>query len=205
MALCVLLPVAWFVAVTRFTPLSAREWSPAFTAFIQPCIQHAALRLLVLLLPVTLARWRLGRRGVALGLAGKWLWADALCLGLVALALPLAGSLRIVGSETLLVWSALIMLGIPLAWLLALAAKLFLSSPGCALRRTVVARTVLPAWTFAMLLWGLALPFPHAEERYWTQRNEVTKVSPGAAGWTRYEARIIPIFRQETRELLEFR
>ncbi|MCU0780856.1 MAG: hypothetical protein MUF04_07115, partial [Akkermansiaceae bacterium] len=59
----VLVPVAWFVAVTRFTPLSAREWSVMMTLGLQPAGQHFALRLLVLLVPLTVIRQLLGRRG----------------------------------------------------------------------------------------------------------------------------------------------
>ncbi|MCF7732124.1 MAG: hypothetical protein K9N23_10570 [Akkermansiaceae bacterium] len=53
------------------------------------------------------------------------------------------------------------------------------------------------------LLGGLALPFHHAEERYWTQADDLTRVPPDVVAWNRYEGDLLPILRQETMELLK--
>ena len=199
----VLLPLAWFVIITRFTPLTARSWALSYNDLPLMTIQHATLWLLILLAPITLARWCLGRRGAAIGMRGRRLWLDAVYLGLLALALPLAGWEVMVMSDDLLIPTTLCLLGIPALRLLVLIGKFLLPSAGGSLRRAVAARAVVPAWIFAMLLCGLALPFHHAEERYWTQSDDLTRVPPDVVAWSRYEGDLLPILRQETTELLK--
>lgn len=199
----VLAPVAWFVVVTRCTPLSAREWSVMMTQGLQPAGQHLALRLLLLLVPLTLARHLLGRRGAGLGLAGPRLTLDWLAIVLAALAVPAFG---LVGwwlrSVPAVVAVALVFLGLPLLWLLVLAVKFAFASRPQALRRATVGAAVAPAWVSAMLLCGLALPVHQAEECHWVRADQLFGTFPDLPVVHRYEALLVERLRAETTELL---
>jgi hypothetical protein len=63
----VLLPFLFYLAIYRLTPLGARDWSIAASAFLVPSGQVAAMGFLMIVLPGLVARWRLGRRGAMLG------------------------------------------------------------------------------------------------------------------------------------------
>ena len=199
----VLVPVAWFVAVTRLTPLSAREWSVMMTQGLQPAGQHLALRLLLLLVPLAAARHLLGRRCAAVGLAGPRLTLVWIAIALAALAVPAFG---LVGwwlrSAPAVVAVAVVLLGLPLLWLLVLAVKFAFASRPHALRRATVGAAVAPAWVFAMLLCGLALPVHQAEERHWVRAGHLFATPPDLPVVHRYEALLVERLRAETTELL---
>ena len=74
----IVLPFVWQFVIQRLTPMGARDWSIAASGFLVPSGQVAATGFLMVVLPVLIARWRLGKRGrcsagrkAALGRVGR--------------------------------------------------------------------------------------------------------------------------------------
>ena len=71
-----------------------------------------------------------------------------------------------------------------------------------ALRRATLARIVLPAWIFGMLIFALTIPFHYAEERHWIQQDSLLAIPAGTIGPTRYEWEVTQILREELLQML---
>jgi hypothetical protein len=200
----VLAPIGWYVLITRFTSLSAREWAIMRTLCVQSAAQHFALFLMLVLVPLALARWRVAARGRLLGLAAsgrKWDW---LAVGSVALAVPVFGLERTVCSSfERISLAAVLLLGWPVLRELVMAWRHSRSSSPRLLRHHAVARAALPAWVFAMLLCGIALRVHEAEERHWVQANRLMEPPPDQPVMSRYEGDLVKVLRAETVELFK--
>lgn len=200
----VLAPIGWFVLITRFTPLSAREWAIMRTLCVQSAAQHVALLLLLVLVPLALARWRVAARGRLLGLAAsgrKWDW---LAVGSVALAVPVFGLDRTVCSSfERITLAAVLLFGWPVLRESVMAWRHSRPSSPHVLWHYAVARAALPGWVFAMLLCGIALRVHEAEERHWVRANRLMEVPPDQPVMSRYEAELVKVLRAETAELLK--
>ncbi len=88
----VVLPWLWFLAFTRLTPLGTRDWSLRASNFAAPAFQYGALLVLTVLLPVTLARWRIRLRAGSVGLSARRQWGVWLGPVAVAVLVPIAGA-----------------------------------------------------------------------------------------------------------------
>ena len=190
-------PVLWYLAITRLTPLSAREWSLGQSGFLLPICQKAALPLLLACLPLALAEWRLGRLGAAFGLETPRRWLGWWAAGAAALAIPALGAAaygRELGFQVLVVG----LLGGPVCALLAPEFRRASWTKHHALRRATVVRMAVPAWLCAMLLCALALPFHYAEERHWVREDRVLEVPADRPAMSRYEAQLVPLLQAET-------
>jgi hypothetical protein len=194
-------PVLWYLAVTRLTPLSAREWSLGSSGFLLPVFQKLALVLLLMLLPLVVAGWRLGKRGAVFGLVGPWPGLGWLAAGAAALAIPALG-LMVYGSESSFLAIAVVLLGGPSCWYLGAMFQYAAGRKSQDLRRAAVVRAAVPAWHCTMLLCALALPLHHAEERHWTRRDELLAVPPDRPALSGYEARLASILREETLDMM---
>ncbi len=193
----VVAPVLWYLAITRLTPLSAREWSLGQSGFLLPICQKAALPLLLACLPLALAEWRLGLRGAGFGLETSRRWLGWWAAGAAALAIPALGAAAC-GLELGLPLLAAGLLGGPLCWLLAPEFRRAAWAKRHALRRATVARMAVPAWLCAMLLCALALPFHYAEERQWLGEDRLLEVPAEIPAMSRYEAQLVPLLRADT-------
>lgn len=199
----VVAPVAWYLAITRLTPLSAREWSLlGSSGFLLPIFQKAALMFLLASLPLVVAGWRLGQRGAAFGLAGRHQRLGWLAVGAAAAAIPVLGA--VMGLRVLPEWMfqalAAILLGLPCCWLLGVMFAYTAGAKTQELRRTTVGRMAVPAWLCGMVGCALALPLHHAEERYWFRQDQLLAIPADTPALSRYEARLVPLLRAETLE-----
>ena len=210
----VVLPLVWYVGVTRLTPLSAREWSLTHTGILLPLYQKAALALLLVIGPLVMAGWRLGKRGTVVGFALTRSWPGWLAVAAAALAIPGLGGLvlfasepdgKLVASSGWLIppwwWfqgGAGLLVGLPLCWLVAVIFQSLGRAKNHQLRRATVARAAVPGWLCGMLLAALALPLHQAEERYWFSRETLHKVPLDRAVFSEYEARVALTLRAET-------
>lgn len=95
----VVLPFLFYLAIYRLTPLGARDWSIAASAFIVPAGQVASMGFLMIVLPVLVARWRLGKRGAMLGWRDGDAWMGWTGVACGVLALPIFGSTFMVEGE----------------------------------------------------------------------------------------------------------
>jgi hypothetical protein len=198
----VMLPVLWYLTITRLTPLSAREWSPRMTDFIQPVCQFSSLLALTVILPVVIATKCLGKRGAAFGLTNHRPWFGWLAAGCAALAIPAFGVMGY-GRERLFLNAAALLLGVAVLWLLVGFIRNVLGRPVHALRRATLARLVLPAWILGMLGFALAVPLLYDTERHWIQHDRLLEIAADAPSLSRYEYAVTQVLRAELLELID--
>ena len=197
-------PVVWFVWVTRYTPLSARESAIMRTLLVQPGLQYGALLWMIILTPLAVARWRVARRCRTLGMTVpglRWDWLGAVC---AALAVPLFGlggtwwfRMEILGP------GVLVLFGWPMLRMLVQTWNCSRKDSPHRLWQGVVLAAALPAWLFAMLLCGVGLRAFEAEERYWVRQDRLMGVPDDQPVSSRYEAELVEVLRGETAELFK--
>jgi hypothetical protein len=196
----VVVPVLWYLAVTRLTPLSAREWSLWASGFLLPASQTGALILLLAVCPLVLAGWRLGKRGAVFGMTGKWPKLGWLAVAAAALAVPVAGGIGL-GPAASPLSLALVLLGMAACWLFAAACQYTAGAKSQDLRRATVVRMAVPAWLCGMLGCVLALPLHQLEERHWLRQDRLLATPAERPGIASYEARLVDALRAETLKL----
>lgn len=193
----IVFPLLWYAAVSRLSPISAREWSPTAVVFLQPASEMGSMVLAMLILPVVLGNWRLKRRGAALGLAKPRLWP-----GWVAAAAALVGVLV---SGTVMIMQPLLVIGVLAIsgmWLVVALVWLLAAPRSQVLRHDTLARIVWPTWVFGMLWLALSGPLQYAEERHWIQRDRVMEVSAEKPALSGYEYDVAQILRTEVQEMI---
>ncbi len=197
------LPLLYYHAIHRFTPLGGREWSLKVAAFIPQTGPFLSMLLLMIALPVAVARKRLGLRAGAAGLAdGKNLvaWSAALC---AALALPLFGAVFVTEADANpLLIAAACLLGILQLYCLAIGIRALFSRHAGLLRRVTLSRILMPTYATGMLLMIVAVPLYHAEEKHWIAWDRLTEISADAPGLTRFEYEVTQLMKEELLEIL---
>ena len=197
----VVAPVLWHLAITRLTPLSARDWSLGASGFLLPVGQKCALLLLLLIAPLVLSGWRFGKRCAGLGFAVRWPWFGWLAVLAAALALPGLGAV-VTGPVWWFQSLAAVLLGWPVCWLLAVMFNFIAGEQRRDLWRATVVRLAVPAWCLGMLLCCLALPLHEAEERYWIRQDTLSAMPMDHPAISSFEARLVLMLQAETQALL---
>lgn len=188
LVLGLLLPLSYYVIVTRLTPLGCRDWG-AFTGFgimrnpgawlLAPAfIQPVAGLLLVLCCLVQVTRWRITRRVGFLALRARWHWSAWLVPLLAALLLPLSGIVRWISTPDaqmrFLIASAAAA-GLPLLWLLWQAIVGLGAGKERALGGVMLSRNlILPLALFTALLLAAWPPLKQREQE-WFLKDEFTR------------------------------
>jgi hypothetical protein len=200
----VVFPLIWYFAITRLTPLGAREWSARLTLFLQPGGQFGGLALSMVILPVVIASWRLAGRAAGIGMAGRFPWWGWLAALAALAAVPAFGGMLFrqeIGFAFRV--AAYGLSGIAIIWLLVGVSVNFFDQGPQALRRATLSRLVWPVWVGGMLAMALLLPLFHAEERRWIQQDRVMEISAETSGMSRYEHQVTQILRSELLATLE--
>ena len=197
-----LVPLVYYQLIYRFTPLGGREWS--LKGNFVSAGQFGAMLLLMVVLPVVIARWRLALRAGCAGMeCGRnciaWV---AVIIG--ALALPLAGASFFAGGFGQVV--AIIagcLLGMLLLYVIFIGSRALFSSHAGVLRRVTVSRVLTPAYAMGMLLMLALVPLYHAEERRWIANDRLLEVSVDAPSMGRFEYEVTQALKQEVVEIYE--
>ena len=201
----ILIPLLWYFAVTRLTPFSAREWSMRITGFFLPTAQLVSLTVLMLVASATIASGRLAKRAGFLGLKPRRTWLGWVAVLSAALAIPLAGmimEIRPLGRTLFLASCALCC--VALLWLVwGFFCHAFGKPPGGALRRATLARMMVPAWVFGMLVFALLTIVHYAEERHWIQQDRLLEITAESPSMTRYERDLTAVLRKEMMDKLD--
>jgi hypothetical protein len=220
------LPMLLAYAGTYLTPLGARDWSISVHGGTVPLGQLIALLLLVILLPLSLARVMLRKRAGWLGLKagacyGGWI-AVAACIaawvlfGVAQLVAGPDGLLRDSGSSgigaadffeldperaegsgAIWLWTAEGLLAFSLLYLLIAAARSLFSKHRHLLRRALLGRLILPAYLLGMLAFAILMPLHHAAERHWVARDELLRLAPANHGLPALEAELARLDRAQ--------
>jgi hypothetical protein len=199
----VVLPFLFYLAIYRLTPLGARDWSIAASAFLVPAGQVAAMGFLMIVLPVVIARWRLGKRGAMLGWQKGRAWMGWTAVVCGALSLPVFGLsfANGKGSETVMMTAAAL-LGILVLTGLVIGIRAIFSKRPALLRRVTLSRVLVPAYALGMLLMAASMPLYHAAEKRWLAQDRLMEITPEAPALSRYEWEVAQAMRAELLEIL---
>jgi len=225
----ILLPYAYMMIINRFTPLGGRDWSIGDTTmyFLRqfretvadpgwrdwsiwdtrvylPMAQFLGMALLMLVVPVLVARWRLSRRIAMPDLCGGRSWMAWLAVMCTAVFIPLAGWIAPEAYKREIYQPWLIGLAaVPVVWLLVAALRaLFGRAKPRLLYRGVIARALVPVYAAAMLLMAAAALGHKAAERYWFQCDTLMRMDPAFPAMSPYEYEVARQLRAEIREIL---
>ena len=207
--------------------LGGREWSPSIHGMTLPAGQLLAALLLMMVLPLIVARSRIAARGARLGLSGKAAyldWVVVLCCLAAILVLGIAGNRAGPGGDRFFFGDPG---GVELditealaphkAWLIAAATLLSLaamvlaargmmaifSSRETALHRVVVSRALVPAYLAGMLAITLTIPLHQALERYWVNRDHLLDATPESVPLSNYEWGVVRSAKNELLQTLQ--
>ena len=199
----VLLPFGYVTALLRCSPLGGQEWG-LFDggAAVVVGADFLTLALLLLVMPVLIARWRLGRRAAALGIWHSRSRLGWLAVTAGALVVPVLGMTALPVTHLTLYLVLRLALLAPLGWVsLVSLARSLAATFTRQLSRAVVALTLIPTYACAMLVLMASMPVYQAMQARWERRDEMTKLS--ANGVTRYEGAVANELLKEVREVLE--
>ncbi len=199
----VVLPIFLVIGLNRFTPLGARDFSAAGMNFILPTAHYTALLLLVLMLPVLMARLRLEKRTVSFSFKWGKSW-----IGWISMVAILAHAVLIAfaaksGSTGMKVTAASLLI-LPEIWLFVTVLRTVFSSPIRVLMAGTIARILIPTYATAMLLMVWWVPALIAAEAYWFRNDHFTKLDPEFPGMTSFEYKVAAQLQKELRETLGY-
>lgn len=193
----VVFPVIWYLSITRLTPLSAREWSVTYLAFIPVGGQFGSFFLSLLILPSVIASGLLAKRGAVFGLAPRFPWLGWLAAVTALLGVPAFGAIPLYGN--LVAAPVIFPVCSAVAWILFGFA---FGRQSHELRRATLGKIVFPAWVAGMLALALLVPFHYAEEQRWIQQDRLGEISIDAPALSRHEYQVTQVLRSELMELM---
>lgn len=197
-----LLPLILVMILNRLTPLGGRDLGLQTTFWLLPAAHFLGLTVLVILLPVLITRWRLGKRAAAFGFANVRSttgWFAAAC---AVAFLPMVGWGACAGSKVGLAVAAGLIL-VPALWLLVVMLRAVFSKPAKLLHRSTSARVLMPVYATAMLLMVSLVPVYKAAGQRWFEQDKLMRLDPAYPSMTRYEYEAAVQMRKEFRVRLE--
>ncbi|MCP5542426.1 MAG: hypothetical protein H7A49_00825 [Akkermansiaceae bacterium] len=201
----VVLPLAWFLVVTRLSPLSFRDWNPKFAGGIPLLGQWGALAVLVFTASASAAGWRLDRRLRFLGPMPKSALFGFAAVVCAALAVPAFGAIPIDSDNggRIALWVGAGLGGAVALWWLAGLFSIAIGYPGNGvLRRVAISRLLVPLWLAGALVFAGFSYQQSLEERHWVKRDTLMGFSPEAVGLSRYEGDVTEQLRKELGEVI---
>ena len=219
-AVGVVLPFVFVMAVNRLTPLGGRALGVEGMGLLMPGAHFVGLLLLWLTLPVQVVRWRLAKRAAGFGFAGPSL-IGCLAAACAAAFVPMIGWAAISGvagswMDALELdvedvadmpwqfWTALELAVVSVLWVAALVSLAMLGRADRHLYRATSALVLVRTYAAALLVIALGSIGFKASERYWFKRDWMSKFDPSGPGWTAYESKVAIQMRKELRETLGY-
>ncbi len=204
----VVLPYGFTMVINQLTPLGGQDWSIVGNHLMLPMAQFFGMAVLMLLVPILVARWRLGKKAAVLGMAAAPSVSGTSAVVCAAALIPVFGLYS--HGEPSLEWNflphlfvALFLLVFPVFWLVSNAFRaVFGSGELRLLHRAVISRALIPAYATAMLLMVMAAPIHKAAERAWFRRDTTMTSVPGFPAVSPYDYRVAEEIRRDIREVL---
>jgi hypothetical protein len=195
----VVLPILFFLIVTRHTPLGGRGYGLMHFELVFPSVQHVALLLGLLVIPAVMVRWRLGKRLAPFGFGDRFTVPIALAaVAMIALwslaALPF---MKRFGMERLVLAALAVPPAVFLGLLLANALRSLFGKPASRLAACTVAIAVLPAYGLATILLCSLMPIYSAAEKHWIAQEALLRIDPDAPDLGAYEFKVAVQKRKE--------
>lgn len=193
----VLLPVAFVISVSWFTPAGGSGLSIKMTMrepmIVLPSAHYLALFLILAILPVVIVRWRLSIRASAFGFSGvPW-------VGLVVVA----GLVFYAVGYLYVHWVVMtLMLLLALVWLLVRAGFVLFGRATGLLRRMMVARVILPTYLLGMICMMAVSAISMASYQEWFKKDDFMRLTPEAPAESSYEYKVAKQMRGEINTML---
>ncbi|MBK1830630.1 hypothetical protein JIN77_07825 [Verrucomicrobiaceae bacterium R5-34] len=199
----VLLPLAYYWLITRYSPWSSHHQALTYLVALPALGQFLSMLVLMLTLPLLIARWRLRQRAGMLGfdLGGNskaWLWPALAILALPSFGIVIEDYERM----KLVVWSALASTAVCALWTLVRAVMACFGKRDQALQRVLVSRLLVAPYALATVIMAILVTVHHQEEYHWVQKDTNFLPSVEEPGFTRYEYRITQQARKELAEVM---
>jgi hypothetical protein len=196
----ILLPAALIFAVMVLTPLGGWDRTmvgpeKGIPGMVHVLSNFAGLGLLLVMVPLLVARWRLRVKGAAFGFRAPLAMG---CLSILCLGLATWG-----GGHIQPHWLMLSSASVAVIWLLVIAMRAVFSGSELLLQRVVISRVMLAACAAGILVMLAASFGFHAARLYWFERDELMKPSTVEPGLTAYEYRLTQQMRTELRQLID--
>lgn len=194
----ILSPLAFHQIACRITPWRGQDWGVARSSLPTLAGQWIAVTLLMLVMPLLIARWRLRVRAGKLGVSGMsttWAWIGV-ATGIVAI--PVFGAM---GADLALPgWNLLVVL---VAVALEISGRAVFGRREHLLRRATLSRMLTPAYAVGMLLIAATVPIVHRAERHWVSQDQLAAIPPDPRAVVRYEYEVNRLMKEELREVLK--
>lgn len=195
----VVLPILFFLVVTRLTPLGGREYGASNFLFLFPGIPLAALILTILIAPAVIVRCRLAKRLAPFGPGDRFM----IPISLAVLAMIAAWSLTALpfleyfGMKPLILAALAIPPALCLGLFFASALRAILGKPATRLVQCTTGLAVLPAYPVAILILCALTPIYSAAEKHWLAKETLLRIDPDAPDLGAYEFKTAAQKRKE--------
>jgi hypothetical protein len=198
------LPLLWYLAWIRLTPLGYREFSIGLADFLPFLARITATILFFLCLILQTARWRMAKRGGFAGLRPAALWPGWVAAGTAAAFVPVTGLARYWPNlDELYYLCPCALLGFPLLWLLWRGTSVLFGPASAALAGVMLCRFLLPIFILGSLMLMGLMPLLKAEERKWMARDTLSGPDPSGRVYTKLQARTEDYIRQRLLKAME--
>ena len=199
----ILLPFGYVTALLWLTPLGGQAWGLIKGGgAVLLLANFLTLALLLLVVPVLIARWRLARRAAALGICSGASLLGWLAVGAGLAFVPLLAMVvcPVANLNSYLILKMALLLPLLLVILISLVRALAVTFTR-QFSRAVVALTLIPTYACGMLLIMASIPVYQAAQARWERRDPMTELTSN--GITPYESKVAGQLLQEVREVLE--
>jgi len=201
-------PFAYFLCITRLTGLGGMDRNVFgrgieihYNFFPLQVMQFAAAILMTLILPILVARWRIGKRagffGFRQSLPGYVALASAVAL------IPLLGWAVMADSAAGLKLSYVLGV-IPLTWLVAVALRAMILKGTHQFHLCTTSRILAPTYLAAMVLLLLTTPYFRWSQQRWFEKDPLNELDPNYPSLTKFEYKTSVAARKELREALGY-
>lgn len=220
----ILLPIAVFLIAMLFTPFGGRQASyDRLGGFLDMggfVARFSMLGILLLIVPVLLARWRLGLRMQMLGRARPCVrgWLAVLCVVILAGIseyepeswVQLWKERWYLQDEKWLKWLDLdwprfLLAGIPVLWVVGNVWMSVFAPAGNLLRYLVMSRMLVKVYASAMFGIAMMVFGFHLSQQYWFERDEFMKPTLAEPDFPSYNYRVALQLREDMRKIWDAR
>ncbi len=197
----VVIPLLVVMLINRSSPLGGRDFSVYGLNFMMPTLHFIAAVFLIVIVPVLIARWRLGKRVAVFGLVwGKpWIGWSAV-ISTIAFICAIGYAVPFSSMDQVRSLSNLVLL--PKIWMLTIAFKTIFAMPARLLMSGIIARVMVPVYATAMLLMISLIPVFNAAQQHWFEQDTLMSLDPNNPGMGTYEYKLAGQLLKETREIV---
>lgn len=225
----IILPFAFLQFISRCTPLGGRDWSVASHGLLITTGQLLSTLLLMIGLPLVLARWRLSTRSGVIFRIPKNQKLSKFFISLALLAIPLFWLPLVIGRKEGLPWAGFFSdsgsffrfdildvreparypLFVPVGfvamvacWLFGLGLRAIFCSRKKMLRRATLSRVLVPAYSVGMLLMALAAIAFHLVEKNWISHDLMMQTTTESVPVNLYENEVCEAYMKQLLEIV---